>query len=194
MGLLDEIVSKLGGTSGDGDADTRTRLQNMAGGRGNFADPASADHSALSGLMSHVPQGVLQQVLGGVAGGMDRQSYSQHATPGVGGTDPFGSLGGSALSMIASALIGKLTGPGGQSGQSLLSKIPGLSTIDPNQMNSNQVSQVAQYAQQNHPDQFGQAAAEVGQQQPSLLGTLMGQGGLSQAASALASHVLGGGH
>ena len=185
MGLLDQLMSKLGGGG-------QEQLQTIANGQGNFGDPGSADHSALSGLISHVPPGVLGQVLGQVAGGMNSQQYAQHVTPGAGGTDPLGGLKGAALSMIAGALMSKLTGAGGQSPQSLLSRIPGLGTTDPSQMNAGQVAQVAQYTQQNHPDLFGQAAADVGQQQPGLLGALLGHAGLSQGAAALASHVLGG--
>ena len=182
MGLLDTITSALGGGG-------QQQLQQMAAGQGNFGDPASADHGGLSAMLSHVPPGVLQSVMGQVAGGMDPQAYAQHVTPGAGGTDPFGGLERSALTAIAGALVGKLAG-GGTGGSSLLSKIPGLSTADPAQMNAGQVAQMAQYAQQNHPDLFGQAAAQVGQQQPGLLGTLLGHAGLSQGAASLASHFL----
>ena len=122
---------------------------------------------------------------------MDPQAYAQHMSGGAGGASPFSGLERTALTMVATSLMSKLTGGGGGlSPQSLLSRIPGLGTTDPSQMNAGQVAQVAQYAQQNHPAQFGQAAAEVGQQQPGLLGTLLGHAGLSQGAQALAQHVI----
>ncbi len=117
---------------------------------------------------------------------MSPQAYSNHMRRRAA---PMGGLESAALGMVAGALMSKLTG-GGVSQQSLLSRIPGLGTTDPSQMNAGQVAQVAQYAQQNHPDLFGQAAAQVGQQQPGLLGALMGHAGMSQAAMGLASHFL----
>ena len=192
MGLLDQLVSTLGGGSGGGSGGQQ-QVQSIANGQGNFGDPASPDHAALSGMMSHVPPGVLQQVLGQVAGNLDPQAYAQHVTPGAGGNNPLGGLESAALGMVASTLIGKLTGGGGLSAQDLMSRIPGLATTNPSQMDAGQVAKVAQYAQQNHPGLFGQAAADIGQQQPpGVLGALLGHAGLSQGAAALASHFLGG--
>ena len=183
MGLLDQLMSTFGGGG-------QPQLQTMANGQGNFADPNSPDHAGLAAMVSHVPPGVLQQVLGQVAGGMSPQAYAQHMGGG-GGTNPMGGLESAALGMVASAFMSKLTGSGGLSAQDLMSRIPGLSTTNPSQMTSGQVAQVAQYTQQNHPDLFGQAAAQVGQQQPGLLGTLLGHAGLSQGAAGLAAHFLG---
>ena len=183
MGLLDTITSALGGGG-------QQQVQQMANGQGNFADPNSPDHAGLSALLSHAPAGLAGQVFSQVASRMSPQAYSDHVTPGVGGTNPLGGLESGALGMIASSLMGQLTGPGGLSPQTLLSRIPGLGTTNPAQMNAGQVAQVASYAQQNHPDLFGQAAAQVGQQQPGLLGTLLGHAGLSQGVAALASHFL----
>ncbi len=170
MGLFDTLTSALGGGG-------QQQVQNMAAGQGDFADPGSPDHAGMATRMQHAPPGVLSGILSQVA-------------PAVGGgTNPMGGLESAALGMVAGALMSKLTG-GGVSQQSLLSRIPGLGTTDPQQMNAGQVAQVAQYAQQNHPDLFGQAAAQVGQQQPGLLGALMGHAGMSQAAMGLASHFL----
>ena len=180
MGLLDEITSALGGGG-------QQQVQQMAAGQGNFADPASPDHAGLAAMLQHVPPGVLSQVMSQVAGGMSPQAYAAHVTPGVNGTNPLGGLESAALGMVASTLMSKLTG-GGVSA----ANIPGIGSTNPSQMNPGQVAQVAQYAQQNHPDLFGQAAAQIGQQQPGVLGALLGHAGLSQGAAALASHFLQG--
>lgn len=187
MGLLDQLSAALGGGSG-----TTQQLQNMANGQADFSQPQSPDQAGLSSMISHAPPGMLGQIFSSVAGGMNPQQYSDHVTPGVNGTNPLGGLESAALGMVASAFISKLTGSGGYSSSSLLSKIPGLGTTDPSQMNATQVAQVAQYTQQNHPDLFGQATAQVAQQQPGVLGALLGHSGLSQGAAALASHFLQG--
>lgn len=181
MGLLQQIGSMIGGEG---------QLQNLASGRGNFSDPNAPDHQNFQNMVSNAPQGVLQQVFSGIAGKMNPQEYSDHVTPGVGGTNPLGGLGAGGLGTIASALIGKLTGSGGYNSSSLLSRIPGLQTADPNQMDEKQVASLASYTQQNHPELFGQAAAQVGQQQPGLLHSFLGKAGLALGAAALASHFI----
>jgi hypothetical protein len=57
-------------------------------------------------------------------------------------------------------------------------------------MNSDDVAKVARYTQENHPDAFGKAAAEIGQQQPGLLHGLLGKSAMALAAAALASHFI----
>jgi hypothetical protein len=57
-------------------------------------------------------------------------------------------------------------------------------------MNSNDVAKVARYTQENHPEAFGKAAAEIGQQQPGLLHSFLGKSAMALAAAALASHFI----
>jgi hypothetical protein len=177
MGVLDQLTAALGRGGPQ-------RLQQIAAGQGDFGQPSSADHAGLSAMLQHVPPVNLSSVLSQVAGRMDPQAYGQHVTQGVNGTDPLGGLESAALGMVASTLMSKLTGGGVSPGS-----MPGLGTMDPSQMDA---AQVPQYAQQNHPDLFGQAADQIGQQQPGLLGALLGHAGLSQGAAALASHFLSG--
>lgn len=180
MSLLQSIESMIGG--GD--------LQRMSAGQANFQDPNSPDHQNLQNLMGNANPSQLQQSFGSAAQQMNPQEYANHVNNGSTGIGGFGSLSGGGLSTIASALIGHLMGGGGYNASSLLSRIPGLGTTDPNQMNASQVGQLAQFTQQNHPDLFGRAAAQVGQQQPGLLNSFLGKAGLAIGAAALASHFM----
>ena len=130
----------------------------------------------------------LQQIFSRTAQQMNPQEYSDHVTPGVGGTNPLGNVGAGGLSTIASLLMQHLGGSGAAG--SLLSRIPGLQTTDPQQMDPNQVAALARYTQQNHPDVFGSVAAQLGQQQPGLLNSFLGKAGLAVGAAALASHFM----
>jgi hypothetical protein len=181
MGLLQQLGSMIGGED---------QVRNMASGQGNYSDPSSQDHQSFQNMVSQAQPGILSQIFSHVAQQTPPQEYANHVSPAAGGASPFGSLGSGGLSMIASALLGKLMSGGGYNASSLLSKIPGLRTTDPNQMDPNQVAAVARYTQQNHPDLFGQAAAQVGQQQPSLLHSFLGKAGLAVGAAALASHFI----
>ena len=52
------------------------------------------------------------------------------------------------------------------------------------------VAAMARYAQQNQPDAFGEAASQIGQQQPGLLHSFLGKAALAVGAAALASHFI----
>jgi len=188
MGLLDNLMG--GGNQSGGGGGLGAMLQNLASGRGNFSDANSQDHQGFQQMVQQAPPGMLSQIFGHAAQRMDPQEYHDHVTPGVGGTNPLGSLGGGGLGMIASALLSRLGGAGGGGLGSLLGKVPGLRTTDPQQMDADQVASLSRYAQQNHPDAFGQAAADVGQQRPDLLHSMLGKAGLAIGAAALASHFI----
>lgn len=181
MGLFNEIAAMLGGDN----------LQRFAGGQANFENPDSEDHQRFQQMVSQADPAQLQQAFTQAARQMNAQEYAEHVTPGMGGTNPLGSLGSSGLGTLASMLLTRLTGTGGYDASRLLTNIPGLRTTDPNQMDEHQVASLAQYAQQKHPDIFGQVAAQVGQQQPSLLHSFLGKAGLALGAAALASHFIG---
>ena len=163
--------------------------QRLASGGGDFQNSNSPDIQRIQTMVSQTSPQQLPQIFSQVAQQMNPQEYAQHITPGVGGTNPLGGLGSAGLSTIASTLLQHLSG-GGMAG-GLLSRIPGLSTTDPRQMDENQVAALARYTQQNHPDVFGQAAAQIGQQQPDLLHSFLGKAGLAIGAAALASHFMG---
>ena len=179
MGLLSELGSMLNGQD----------AQRMAAGQGNFQDPNSPDMQQLQRVLPQADQGELSQVFSHAAQQMNPQEYADHVTPGAGGTNPLGSVGKGGLATIASALMQHLSG-GGLAGN-LLNRITGLRTTDPQQMDENQVAALSRYTQQNHPDIFGRAAAQIGQQKPDLLHSFLGKAGLAIGAAALAKHFLG---
>ncbi len=179
MGLLQGLESLLGGDD----------AQRFAGGQGNFQTANSPDQQKLQSALSQLTPQQSQQVFSQAAQQMDPQQYAQHITPGVNGTNPLGALGSGGLSTIASLLLQHLGGTGGNAA-GLLSKIPGLQTTDPSQMDAHQVASLAQYTQQNHPDIFGNVAAQLGQQQPGLLHSFLGQAGLALGTAALASRFI----
>lgn len=179
MGLLSELGSMLNGDD----------AQRMAAGQGNFQDPNSPDMQQLQKVLPQADQGQLSSVFSHAAQQMDPQAYADHVTPGVGGTDPLGALGKGDLATIASTLMQHLSGSG--VGGGLLSRITGLNTTNPQQMDENQVAALSRYTQQNHPDIFGRVAAQLGQQKPDLLHSFLGKAGLAIGVAALAKHFLG---
>lgn len=178
MGLLSDLGSMLGGEE----------AQRMASGQGDYQNPDSPDTQRMQRMVSQAAPQQLQQVFSQAAQQMNPQDYAEHITPGAGGTNPLGGVGAGGLSTIASTLLQHL-GAGGIAG-GLLSRIPGLSTTNPSQMDAGQVAALARYTQQNRPDIFGQAAAQIGQQQPDLLHSFIGKAGLALGAAALASHFI----
>lgn len=179
MGLLQEIADAIGGD----------KLKQFQDGEADFEQQGSTDQQALQDLIKRMDPKQLQDVLAQSAKRLDPQEYADHVTPGVGDTDPLGQLKGGGLASVAAVLLNSLKQVGSGAG-SHPSKIPGLQTADPNDMNSDDVAAVARYTQENHPEAFGKAAAEIGQQQPGLLHSFLGKAAMAGIAAALASHFI----
>jgi len=118
---------------------------------------------------------------------VDPQEYYQHTQPGMGGTDPFGSLQPQQRSGLAGSLLGALFNRG--LGQQQVMQGAGLGTLDPSQMSPQDLASLSQWAQQNHPQAFGYAAAQY-QQQPDILSSLLGNKALMTTAAALGAQYL----
>jgi len=118
------------------------------------------------------------------------QDYYDHTQPGVGGTDPFGSLPPPQQSGLAQNLLNALFNRGVPRQKVMQST--GLNTLDPNQMSPAQIASLAQWIHQNHPEALGQVAAQY-QQQPDILSRLMGNKGLMALGGLLGAAVLSNG-
>jgi hypothetical protein len=175
MGLLQEISNAIGGD----------KFKQMADGAGNFDHEDSTDQATMQDWIKKIDPEKLKGVFAQATQQVDPKEYSDHVTPGVNGTDPFGKLKAGGLGAIAGILLNHLRQAGAQPAQ-----IPGVQTSDPEQMDAEQVAAAARYAQQNHPDAFGKAAAQIGQEKPDLLHSFLGKAGMALAAAVLAKHFI----
>jgi hypothetical protein len=188
MSIFEQLAGVLGGPQ-----QVQQQAQRYANGQANFQDPNSQDFQNWNQMVGSAPPQVNQQVFTQAAQQVDPQQYYEHITPGVGGTNPLGGLGQAALGTIGGTLLSNLTGGGGGLGGGLgqlTQLIPGLRNTNPQQMSPQDVASMAAYMQQNHPQAFGQAAAQIGQQQPDLLHSLLGNKALMIAAAGLGAKVL----
>jgi hypothetical protein len=182
MGLPQDIAASIGGD----------HLIRLSTGQANFEDPNSHDQHRLLEMIKNIDPSKLQQIFAKTAEKVHPQEYSNHVTPGVGGTNPLGELNSGALGSIAAVLVNRLknVSSNSESSGSPLDKVTGLRTTDPTQMKADDVAAVARYTQQNHPEVFGQAATEIAQKEPALLQSFLGKAGLSLGVAALASHFI----
>jgi hypothetical protein len=143
-------------------------------GKGGLSTIASALVSQLGGGGGDASAGGGQGLLGGLLGG--------HGGGGGGGI--LGSIlgGGGGGGMFGG---GDASGGGGGGGAS----IPGVRTLDPNQMDESQVAALAEWMRRNHPEAFNRAATQIGQQNPSLLSKLLNNKMLMVAAAGLAAKI-----
>jgi hypothetical protein len=182
MGLLQEITNTIGSEN----------LKRFAAGNADLDDPKSPDMQHLQEMIKNIDPDQLQQLLSKSSQEIDPQEYSDHVTPGAGGTNPLGNLSSAGLGSIAAVLVNclKKSGAGGGPSESPLEEVPGLRTTDPKEMDASDVATVARYAQANHPDAFGQAATQIAQKQPALLHSFLGKAALAVGVAALASHFI----
>ena len=82
MGLLKDIATSIGGD----------HLIRLSTGQANFEDPNSHDQHRLLEMIKNIDPGKLQQIFAKTAEKVHPQEYSNHVTPGVGGTNPLGDL------------------------------------------------------------------------------------------------------
>lgn len=118
---------------------------------------------------------------------VDPDEYYRHTQPGIGGTDPFGSLQPPQRQGLAQSLLGELTRRG--LGQQDIQRGAGVGNLDPNRMSPQELAALAQYTQRNQPKAFGRVAAEH-QDQPDLLGSLLGNKAVQALAIGLGAKLL----
>ena len=107
MGLLDQIIGRLGG---------QEPVERLAREEANFDDPQSPEFAHWNELVGAAPH---------CKPSTHPQEYHEHITPGVRGTDPLGTLGGGALGTLASRLLGSLTGGESADFDQLRQRVPG---------------------------------------------------------------------
>jgi hypothetical protein len=180
MGLLQEITDSIGSEN----------LQRLASGNAKLDDPNSPDLQHVQEMVKNIDPDQLQQLFSKAMQRVNPQEYSDHVTPGAGGTNPLGGLSSAALGSIAGVLVNclKKSSSGGGASESPLEDVPDLKTTDPKEMSPEDVAAVARYAQANHPEAFGQAATQIAQKQPALLHSFLGKAALAVGVAALASH------
>jgi hypothetical protein len=161
-----------------------TIFDRLAAGPGNLQQQ---DYQNWNQMVGSAPPDQFGQAVANSIQQVPPQEYYQHTQPGVGGTDPFGSLQPQQRSGLMGSLLGSLFNRGVD--QQQIMQGAGINSLDPNQMSPQQMAAVAQWAQQNHPQAFGQTAAQY-QQQPDLLSSLLGNKALMMTAAALGAEYL----
>ncbi|MGE5608372.1 MAG: hypothetical protein ACM359_03905 [Bacillota bacterium] len=180
MRWFSQIASMLGGNN--------QAIQRIITGNADLNNPSSKD----STVFGHIIQSVSKEDLASIFSETSAQTASQPIRePGTStSTSLLSSLNHSSLVTLATTLISALMGHGGFNVNQLTQFIPGLRTTDPDQMDASDVTSLANWTRQNHPQAFGQAAAEIGKQNPVLLQHLLGNRTLTTAASKLAQKYL----
>jgi hypothetical protein len=118
---------------------------------------------------------------------VDPDEYYRHTQPGIGGTDPFGALTGDQRGGLIGTLLQNLLGRG--IGQDQIMQGSGLGSLDPRRMSPSDMASLAQWAQRNHPQAFGYTASQY-QNDPGILGSLLGNKALMTMAGALGAKIL----
>lgn len=150
-----------------------------------IAESAGMSPEAVSELHQVIGSVPAQQLGGAVTQAVQQvpaEEYAQHTDPGVGGTDPFGSLGGGQLAGLASSILSSLAAKGVSSTQ--VSQQTGTGPITGGQVSPEDMAAITQWLQQNHPEVLGKVAQQY-QQQPDILHSLLGNKALMATAAIL---------
>lgn len=118
---------------------------------------------------------------------VDPDEYYRHTQPGVGGTDPYGSLAPEQRSGLGGSILGELTRRGVSRDE--ISRDAGLRNMDPERMSPEDLAGLSQWTQKNHPKAYGRVAAEY-QDKPDILSSLLGNKALLAVAAGLGAKFL----
>jgi hypothetical protein len=184
VSLFDQLAGMLGGSQ-----EVERRAERFSRGEANLHDRNSPDFQTWNQLVGAAPPEYIHEAAAQAARRVEPNDYYDHITPGVRGTDPLGGIGRDGLGALAGALLNSFSNRHGDAGQ-LQQQIPGLRTTDPRQMSPQEVAALANWMRQYHPEQFGQASAQVAKQDPNLLEQLLGNKALMLAAAGLAAKFL----
>ncbi len=156
----------------------------MAQGPGNLQQE---DYNNWNQMVGSAPPDQFQQAASQAIRQTDPNEYAQHVQPGVNGTDPLGSLGSGILGSVASTLLGQLTQRGVSQGQ--LQNQAGVPNLNPSQMSPQDVAQLLQYAQQNHPEALAQVATQY-RNNPDIVSSILNNKALMGLAIGLGAQYL----
>jgi len=145
------------------------------------------DYNNWNQMVGSAPPDQFGHAVSTAIGQIDPNEYAGHITPGVNGTDPLGALGQPERSGIIQSVLGHLTGQGINHGT--ISQATGLQNLNPQNMSQQDMSQLLQYVQQNHPQALGQTAAQY-QNQPNVIQSLLGNKGLMLMAGTVGAKLL----
>ncbi len=134
--------------------------------------------------MNSVPPGQFNQAVTQQVQQMDPQEYQNHMQ-----TQPVQNLPQNQMVGLAQSLLSSLFNQGAS--QQQIQQQTGIPNLDPSRLTPQQISQLLQYAQQNHPQAMGQVATQY-KNQPDVLHTILGNKALLGAAAALGMGLLSG--
>jgi hypothetical protein len=157
---------------------TSNIFEQIAASAGMSPETVSELHQVLGSVSAQQLGGAVTQAVQQVPA----EEYAEHTDPGVGGTDPFGALGGGQLASLAATILSALAAKGVS--KSEVAQQTGTGPINPSEITPEQMAAIAQWVQQNHPEVLGQAAQKY-QQQPDILHSLLGNKALMAAAAVL---------
>lgn len=156
----------------------------MAQGPGGLQQ---SDYNEWNQMVGSAPPDRFHQAATQAIQQVPHEEYSQHVQPGVGGTDPLGSLQPNQRSSIAQSLIGALTGSGMSPSQ--IQQNTNVQSLDPRQMSPQDLASMLQWTKQNNPNALGNVATQY-QNQPDMLSSILSNKALMGIAIGLGAKYL----
>jgi len=143
-------------------------LQRLAGGPNNLQKD---DYDTWNEMVGSAPKEKFGRTVYDSIRQVDPDEYNEHVTPGLGGTDPLGSLNQGQRGGLLQTIFGELTRRGVP--QQEVVRNAGLGSLDPNNVSPNDLGSLLGNLQRENPKVYGRVAAEY-QDQPDILQSLLG--------------------
>lgn len=143
-------------------------LQRLSGGAGNLQQD---DYDNWNQMVGSAPKEKFGRAVYDSIRQVNPDEYYEHVTPGLGGTDPLGSLSQGQRGGLLQTIFGELTRRGVP--QQEVVRNAGLGSLNPNNVSPNDLAGLLGNLQRENPKVYGRVAAEY-QDQPDILQSLLG--------------------
>ena len=143
-------------------------LQRLAGGPSNLQKD---DYDTWNEMVGSAPKEKFGRTVYDSIRQVDPDEYYEHVTPGLGGTDPLGSLRPEQRGGLLETIFGELTRRGVSPQEEI--RNAGIGSLNPNNVSPNDLAGLLGHLQRDNPKVYGRVAAEY-QDQPDVLQSLLG--------------------
>ena len=143
-------------------------LERLSGGAGSLQQN---DYDDWNQMVGSAPKDKFGRAVYDSIRQVDPDEYVEHVTPGLGGTDPLGSLTSGQRGGLLETIFGELTRRGIQPQE--VARDAGIGSLDPRNVSPDDLAGLLGTLQRENPKVYGRVAAEY-QDQPDILQSLLG--------------------
>lgn len=159
-------------------------LERLTGGNTNLQQE---DYDTWNEMVGSAPKEKFGRTVYDSIRQVNPDEYAEHVTPGLGGTDPLGSLTSGQRGGLLETIFGELTRRGVSPQEEV--RNAGIGSLDPRNVSPDDLAGLLGHLQRDNPKVYGRVAAEY-QDKPDILQSLLGNKALMGLVAGIGGKLL----